>query len=102
MFRAGRGSQDRVLEYYLSERDSHKKPPKDRISLSSSQSVQPIGGEPKGFSMTFGDGSVHTFESQTSHDAKEWVFALNAVLFGKGSDGSKMLIVKKMKRDNLM
>lgn len=91
VFRAGKGSQDRVLEYYLSERDFHKKPPKDRISLLNSQSVQLIGGEPKGFSITSGDGSVHTFESQTPHDAKEWVFALNAVLFGKGSDGRNIV-----------
>ena len=90
MFRTKKTDREKVLEYYLSEKDYHKKPPKDQISLKEIQSVQQLGGDSsKSFSLTFSDGVVHTFESHTTHEIIEWVFALNAVLFGKGPDGSK-------------
>ena len=91
MFRAGGGAQNRVLDYYNSEKDSQKKNhnPKGQILLRDIHSITDDSLSAQFFLHSI-DGVTHSFEANLARERDNWVFELNAVLFGKGPDGSKL------------
>ena len=81
------------MDIFSTEKESTRKNsiPKDRIYLREISNVAVFGQEhPKQFYLSNIDGSqLHYLEAPSELECSEWVFALNAVLFGKGSNGSK-------------
>ena len=93
MFRIGSSTSGRILDIFNTEKEGKKNAlPKDRIYLREIHSVDinAQDNSKKQFILRPGDGSRnHILEALSEFDCIEWVFALNAVLFGKGSSGSK-------------
>lgn len=83
------------MDIYNSEKESTKKNAiaKDRIYLREIHSIMTAGNDDrKVFYLTCLDGSVQNcLEAPSEFECCEWVFALNAVLFGKGSNGSELV-----------
>lgn len=96
MFRAGADTHNRELNYYANERDSLRKhsSPKGRIFLKDIYMV--TDHVAKQFHLHSNDGTVHLLEGSSVQERDNWVFELNAVLFGKGPDGSKQYNLSKM------
>lgn len=92
IFRTGVDVFGRVLECYTSEKESKRNNVKDRILLNNITSVTKLDSS-KQLCLYSNDGTVHTFEASSAFECGEWVFSLNAVLFGKGPDGSKLEII---------
>lgn len=79
------------MECYTSEKESKRNNIKDRILLNDINAVTKLDSS-KQFCLHSTDGTVHTFEAPSAFECGEWVFSLNAVLFGKGTDGSKLQV----------
>ena len=88
VFRMGTNTTGRLLDMYNNEKEGAKKTstPKERIFLRDMHSVTKSGNQQ--ILLHSNDGSIHYLETRNTD---EWLFALNAVLFGKGPNGSRFL-----------
>ena len=88
MFRAGGGAQNRVLDYYNSEKDSQKKNhnPKGQILLRDIHSITDDSLSAQFFLALHRWGNSFVLKQILHERGDNWVFELNAVLFGKGPD----------------
>ena len=84
----GTNTTGRLLDMYNNEKEGAKKTstPKERIFLRDMHSVTKSGNQQ--ILLHSNDGSIHYLETRNTD---EWLFALNAVLFGKGPNGSRFL-----------
>lgn len=81
----------KTLEYYANEKDFIKRSnPKSTINLNEVQAVHKSGHDkPKQLILTAASGILHVLETSSVYEANLWLTALNAVLFGRGSDGGR-------------
>ena len=92
MFKIGTSASGRILDLFNSEREGGKKNahPRIRMFLRDIVSVSISDRDkPNMFILFENDGSTHQMEARSENECHGWVFALNAVLFGRGTDGSE-------------
>ena len=80
-----------MLDYYLNEKKfADVAPPKGSVSLRDAASLQLHNPDRKNqFCVEMSDGGMCFFETRADTESHQWMSCLNAVLFGKGTNGGQ-------------